>query len=473
MYSLAFLALTSFVASFLLTPLVRNLARRLGWVDQPDRGRRIHAQPVPRLGGLPIFASYVLAIGFLLLSPLAAADIVRTGLPLAARILPAAGLVFAVGLVDDLRGVKPWQKLTAQLMAGGIAFWAGVQISSVAGFSLPFWLSLPVTLIWLAGCSNAFNLIDGVDGLAAGAGLFATLTILLGALLHGNMPLALATVPVAGALLGFLRYNFNPASIFLGDSGSLTLGFLLGCYAVLWGQKSATMLGMTAPLMALAVPLLDTLVAVGRRFLRGQPIYVADRAHIHHRLLDRGLTPRRVVLLLYAACGLAAALSLLASVSRNEIKGLIIVLFCAGAWLGIQHLGYIEFSLAGRMFLDGAFRQHLRQQLALQTFRHGLAAAVTLEQRWGLMREAFREFGFSEVECRLGGRVWAELLEKNNSGPEWQLEVPLENGDYIRLRRPVRCGVQPSVLESLVEVLHTTFAPKAPAVRRAVSGTWW
>ena len=154
------------------------------------------------------------------------------------------------------------------------------------------WLSLPLTLLWLVGCANAFNLIDGIDGLATGAGLFATVTILIGALLSNNVPLALATVPLAGALLGFLRYNFNPASIFLGDSGSLTIGFLLGCYGVLWSQKGATMLGMTAPLMALAVPLLDTGLAVARRFLRHQPIMSGDAAHIHHRLLARGLTPK-------------------------------------------------------------------------------------------------------------------------------------------------------------------------------------
>ena len=187
--------------------------------------------------------------------------------------------------------------------------------------TLPGWLGLAVTALWLVGCSNAFNLIDGVDGLAVGAGLFATVTILLGALLNGNVRLALATMPLAGALAGFLRYNFNPASVFLGDSGSLTVGFLLGCYGVLWSQKSATMLGMTAPLMALAVPLIDTGVAVARRFLRGQPIFSADARHIHHRLLARGLTPRKVALLLYGACGVAAGLSLVGSVAETLTRG--------------------------------------------------------------------------------------------------------------------------------------------------------
>ena len=157
-----------------------------------------------------------------------------------------------------------------------------------------WWWTLPLTLLWLVACMNAFNLIDGVDGLASGLGLFATVTTFVAALLQKNVPLALATIPLAGALLGFLRYNFNPASIFLGDSGSLLIGFLLGCFGVIWSQKSATFLGMTAPLMTLAIPLLDVCLSVVRRYMRHEPLFKADRGHIHHRLLDRGFTPRRV-----------------------------------------------------------------------------------------------------------------------------------------------------------------------------------
>jgi len=449
MYSLAFLAATSFLLALLLTPLVRNWAVRRGWVDEPGDERRVHSRPIPRLGGVAIYASFLGALGLLLLLPTSGAGVVRTGLPLAWKLAPAAALVFLTGLVDDLRGLKPWHKFAAQLVAGYAAFWVGVQINSALGWELPEWLSLPVTLLWLAACSNAFNLIDGVDGLAAGAGLFATATILLGALLHGNMPLAFATVPLGGALLGFLRYNFNPASIFLGDSGSLTLGFLLGCYGVLWGQKSATMVGMTAPLMALAVPLLDTAVAIARRFLRGQKIFQADRGHIHHRLLERGLTPRRVALLLYGACGLAAGMSLLASVSHNEFKGLVILLFCGAAWIGLQHLGYAEFGLAGRMFLDGTLRRHLASRLALDRFEQALGRAGTVEERWRLLTEACQELGFSKVEWR--GRVWREPAA--NDGTEWRIEVPLGDGDTVRLARPFD-GVEAPVVGTFAAVLH-------------------
>src|SRR5262249_46286320 len=155
--------------------------------------------------------------------------------------------------------------------------------------------------------------------------------------------LAAATIPLVGALLGFLRYNFNPATVFLGNSGSLLIGFLLGSYGILWSQKSATILGMTAPLMALAIPLLDTLLSLVRRFLRRQPLFVGDRGQIHHRLLDRGLTPRRVALIFYALCGIAAVFSL--TVATNQFEGLVLVVFCGAAWIGIQHLGYVEFGV--------------------------------------------------------------------------------------------------------------------------------
>ena len=158
-------------------------------------------------------------------------------------------------------------------MAACIAYAVGVQVSGIAGYLAPGWLSLPLTVLWLVACTNAFNLIDGVDGLASGVGLLAAFTTLAAALLQNNAALALATAPLVGALLAFLRYNFNPASIFLGDSGSLTIGFVLGCFGAIWSQKSATLLGMTAPLMALSIPLLDTALAVVRRFLRHQPIF--------------------------------------------------------------------------------------------------------------------------------------------------------------------------------------------------------
>jgi UDP-GlcNAc:undecaprenyl-phosphate/decaprenyl-phosphate GlcNAc-1-phosphate transferase len=310
MYSLLFLAFASFILSLLLTPLVRNVFRRLGIVDEPDKARKFHQRAIPRVGGVAIALSCALAFGVLLLTNLKGGAIVSDALPLAWGLLPAAGLVFAVGLLDDLIGLKPVHKLLGQVAASLVAFYAGIHINAVGGQNFGHWWSLPVTVLWLVACMNAMNLIDGVDGVAAGVGLFATATSLVAALMQHNVELALATLPLAGCLLGFLRYNFNPASIFLGDCGSLFIGFLLGCYGVLWSQKSATMLGMVAPLMAFSIPLLDTSLAIARRLLRKESIFHGDRGHIHNRLLDRGLSPRKVAFLLYGTCAIAALFSL-------------------------------------------------------------------------------------------------------------------------------------------------------------------
>ena len=166
--------------------------------------------------------------------------------------------------------------------------------------------AIPLTILWLIACTNAINLIDGLDGLASGVALFATLAALSAAAVQGNIGLMLAAVPLAGCLVGFLRYNFNPASVFLGDSGSLTIGFLLGCFAVIWCQKSATLIGMAAPLIALSLRLWMSAYPFSPRFISDQVHFTADRGHIHHRLLAQGLQPRRAALLLYGVCGVAA-----------------------------------------------------------------------------------------------------------------------------------------------------------------------
>jgi len=435
MYSTAFTAAVALMLSFLLTPLVRDAFLRRGLVDRPDGLRKLHGRPVPRVGGIPIAASYVLAYLVLLASPLKGGEFLEQALPLVWAILPAAALVFAVGLTDDVWGLRPAAKLAGQIFAALLACWAGVKVSTVAGYAVPDWLALPLTVLWLVACANAFNLIDGVDGLAAGVGLVATLTAFLAALLHQNLPLALATFPLAGALVAFLRYNFNPASIFLGDSGSLLVGFLLGCYGVIWSQKSTTILGMTAPLVALAVPLADTAIAVARRFLRGRPVFDADRGHVHHRLLDLGLGPRRVVLVLYAACGVGAAFSLLLSSLYGKYTGLVLVLFLAVAWAGIDRLNYDEFGAAKRMLFGGELRQMLNAQIALAKLERELARAWSIESCWAAIEEVCRSFGFAHAELHYGGRVFGRSADRPAARDSWHVYVPLSDRDYVLLSR--------------------------------------
>jgi UDP-GlcNAc:undecaprenyl-phosphate GlcNAc-1-phosphate transferase len=487
MYSLAFLAVCSFIIALILTPLFRNWAIRLGFVDAPGDPRKIHERPVPRTGGVAIFVTYLAALGLLFALPLHAGRVLSSELILVVKLLPAALIVFATGLADDLIHLKPWQKLAGQCVAALVAYFCGVQIVNLGALPIGHWFGFPITILWLIGCANAFNLIDGMDGLASGVGLFATITALIAGLLHGNLSLAIAVAPLAGALLGFLRYNFNPASIFLGDCGSLFIGFMLGCFGVLWSQKSATVLGMTAPLIALSLPLLDTFLAIARRFLRRQPIFGADRRHIHHRLLDKGITTRRTVLVLYAFCGLAAALSLLQSVFDHSFGGAFIVLFCAAAWLGIQQLGYVEFNVAGKMLLDGTVRTTINAELCLQSFEARLAAAADTYALWTVLRNAAPEFGFSYLQMKFQGQMFSGYASPQPSGcncrvsaktypeqgtlcPEcWAVRIPLSRLDYVDFVR--RSGVSglSSVVAPFVELVRRILQRKLAELELAAA----
>lgn len=440
----------AFLTTLLLTPAVRNAFQKLELVDRPDGARKVHDAPVPRIGGIPIAFSYVAAYVFLLAAPWQAGPMIESQIPFIAKLVLAASLIFTAGLMDDVIGLRPRQKLAGQLAGSLVAWWAGVRISSLAGYGLPDWLSLPFTVVWLIGCTNAFNLIDGLDGLASGMGLFATLTTFIAALLHGNGTLALATLPLAGCLLGFLRYNFNPASVFLGDSGSLLIGFLLGCYGVIWSQKSATLIAMTAPLMALAIPILDVCLSVARRWLRGQPIFTADRGHIHHRLLDRGFTHRRVVLVLYGVCGIYAALSLLQSVAPGRFGGLIVLLFCLVTWIGIQHLGYLEFGAATRIVRGGHVRRLLHGEIAQQGFELRVRRAATAEQCWEALRDTSIQMGFGPPEAVLLGRRYGGPAAPHGA---WQIRIPLAEEDYVNLWRDERTPARTAMILPWIECL--------------------
>jgi len=459
MNSLIWLALVSFGLSLILTPIMRDVFRSYGVVDEPDQGRKIHKYPIPRVGGIAVAISY--AASFFIVH--FKTGILDEHLVLVWKVLPAACTIFAVGVIDDLWGLRPWQKLAGQLIAAGIACWSGVLALDVVGLHGRAWWTIPVTILWLLACCNAFNLVDGMDGLAAGVGMFATVTIFVAALMEKNMALAMATLPLAGCLLGFLCYNFNPATIFLGDSGSLLIGFLLGCYGIIWTQKSATLLGMTAPLMALSLPLLDVGLAITRRLLRKQPIFAADRGHIHHRLLDRGMSPKKAVVLLYGICSVVAVFSLFESVVHNNaLSSVIVLLFCAVAWVGIQYLGYAEFSLAGKMIFGGGFQRNLRAQLDLSAMQKVIAGARTVADCARVVQQTSGQFGLIATHMRLAGEDFAGPA--GPAGAPWEARVALADGDWIDFVRVPDSG---SGAALFLDALSSSLVARVPSLAKA------
>jgi len=323
----------------------------------------------------------------------------------------------------------------------------------LSGLPAAPWLGFLITVIWLVGCTNAFNLIDGMDGLAAGVGFVASVTMLVAALTQNNLPLAMATMPLAGCLLGFLRYNFNGASVFLGDSGSLLIGFMLGCFGALWSEKSVTLVALTVPLLAVSIPLIDVALSILRRFLRNKPIFQADRGHIHHRLLDLGLSPKKAVLTIYGVCTLVATLSLIASALHNQFSGLIVLVFGGAIWLGIRQLDYAEFASASRMFLGGKFRRIIDIETRLGDFEASLSKAATQEECWAQIRKGSLDFGFNEVRMSLDGNVFEEISPRRSKS-SWQLRITLAHGQYVNFSREFDSNLNPLVLSAFVEAVR-------------------
>ncbi len=404
MTALIIVGVCALLLSWFLTPLFRDFFGFLEMVDQPDARRKLHVRPIPRVGGIAVAISYVIALLGMLIGTTFWRDVVVESGPslfLIARLLPAVVLVFVTGLLDDFIGLTPWQKILGQAIAASMAYLAGVGFRSTGNPWIDLFLPA-LSVLWLVFCANAINLIDGLDGLASGVALLAALSILFAALIHHHPVLAMAAVPLIGGLLGFLCYNFNPATVFLGDCGSLTIGFLLGCFGLMWNREAAAGLGMFAPLMAMAVPAAEVGISIARRFLRQESIFQADRNHFHHRLLSLGLTQRKAALVMYAASALCAVLAVLQTIVRPQLSTVIIVLFLTTAYLGIRRLRYSEFGAMSRLLLGGEFRPVLRMKICLEDFRVALTAAAGRQECWQALREVSAAAGLASVSLRLG-----------------------------------------------------------------------
>ncbi|MEY4094368.1 MAG: hypothetical protein RLZZ53_1567 [Acidobacteriota bacterium] len=319
------LGLASFILTLLLTPLIGRGSTWLGLVDAPG-GRKVHVRSVPRLGGLAVCLSALAALG--LVSLVRPGSIEAPNWVAMRPFLVAGGVIFVVGLIDDIRGLGATVKLVVEFGAAALMMASGLLIEHVTLLGHTWalgWLAWPVTFTWLVGLTNAFNLIDGVDGLASGVAVLAGTAC--GAILvaRGHTAEAMLLAVLVGGACGFLFYNFTPASIFLGDSGSLVIGFLLAATAITGWQKGATALAAGVPLMIFALPIADSGLALLRRALARpsdgrsmrsilQQIARPDRQHIHHRLLAMGWSVKRTVLVLY---GLTFVLSLLAMATAD------------------------------------------------------------------------------------------------------------------------------------------------------------
>ncbi|MEG1929625.1 MAG: MraY family glycosyltransferase [Anaerovorax sp.] len=313
--------LTAFLLALVFTPIAIKIAPHIGAIDIPKDNRRMHTKPMPRFGGMAIYIGTVSAM--LLFMPI---DTKLLG------VIAGGTLIFIVGIIDDLKGMPAKVKLLCQIVCALILFQFSVRISGIAhpfteGYiAFPWIISLIITVVWIVGITNTVNLIDGLDGLAGGVAFIASLCIAYTAYISGYAEISIAMLAIAGSSLGFLPYNFNPAKIFMGDGGSLFLGFMLASLSVMTPVKGATMLAMVVPVLVLALPIFDTAFAILRRLVNKRPIMEADKGHLHHRIMAVGLGQRRTVLTLYGISGVMGVAAILMSRDLFIESGLLVLI---------------------------------------------------------------------------------------------------------------------------------------------------
>ncbi|MFN2578339.1 MAG: glycosyltransferase family 4 protein [Pyrinomonadaceae bacterium] len=468
--------------SGILTPLLRRFCERHALVDASLDHRRIHRKAVPRLGGVAIFISIVLALSSLALVHNLLTQTLRAEIKPILAVIICGLLVLMIGAYDDLRGANATGKF---LSLGGVTmlFYAlggrieGLSVPVIGQVSLHPIVGLAVTLVWVVGITNAFNLIDGVDGLATGSALFSSLVLLTTSLIQGNARVAVIALALSGALAGFLRYNFNPASIFLGDSGSLLVGFILAALSVQGLQKASTAVAVAIPILAFGLPVVDTSVTIARRLLSGKPVFKGDREHIHHMLLARGWSQRRVALVLYAVSAAFGLSAMLFVNTGSGVPALILLVVGVAIVLALGNLRYHEVdelrASVKRNLSDR--RARARNNLRIRRACQGLSGAIKLSELFDGVAEVLESGDFVQAEADLScnrhaminaraieiasqdrdshnlkmidGRVqwnWQRESQTHVKGEDdnlWSIRLPISNGQrslgHISLFRPL------------------------------------
>ena len=323
----------AFIISFASTPVVKSFAQKVGAIDVPTEARRVHDHPIPRLGGLAIFLGFLLSVILF-----AEIDHKIRG------ILIGSVIIVATGAIDDVVSLRAIVKLIIQIIVAIIAVMHGVVIEVVMNpnvfaeaehITLGL-LSIPATILWIVAVTNAVNLIDGLDGLAVGVSTIASVTMLVVAVVVAEPNVAIILACLAGACVGFMPYNLNPAKIFMGDTGALLLGYVLSTMSVVGMFKFYAIVSFFGPVLALAVPIMDTSFAFTRRILKGQSPFKPDRGHFHHRLLDMGMSQKQAVSVLYTV-SIILGVTAVVLATTGELKILILAAaFCLAAFYGLR-----------------------------------------------------------------------------------------------------------------------------------------
>jgi len=469
-----------------LTPFVRAIAKRREFIEEPDGYRKVHNTAPALGGGIAVLVAF-LAVSAVVLSIALANQAVLPGeLRFFIGLLIACVAIAAVGLIDDSIGMRGRYKLLGQIAACLvlIVFGARIHAISVFGMHLHFGVFIiPFTLVWLLGSINAINLIDGVDGLASSVGFLLCLTVAVLAALTGNTVHGLIAFVMAGALLAFLRFNWAPASIYLGDTGSMLIGLVVGAIAIAGNVKGSMAVVFAVPVCMLAIPILDTGAALVRRKLTGRSLFTADRGHFHHLLLQRGWSQPKTVLFISAVCLVTCLGAVLSTVVRKDIVAVLTMVFVFAVLIGARLFGHVEFGLIIHRLLSlcrsllGRYRKEEPSGSVGSTYRlHGSGKWVEV---WSGLIEWIEEYDVSRMELVISiptphesfHAIWTK---PNGNGAttdqQWNIKVPLFANGHSVGSLSVAGHSRESVMSSIGEVTDS-LSPIEGHIRQVAWGS--
>ena len=409
--------LIALILSNFLTPMAQKFGIKFGAMDNPNE-RNVHANPIPRSGGMAIFISFFITVIIICMVGTSVSDLVVVDKDM--LFIAAGALVtFGIGFFDDFHRLGPKIKFLFQIIGASLAFMGGARIGGVYwGIHLLDYsvISYAVTVFWFLLLINAINLIDGLDGLAGGIVLFASLVTVLLSILSHDYLVGLYFAIIAGSVLGFLRYNFNPASIFLGDGGSYFLGYAMAVLSIMGSIKSQTGAALAIPLLALGIPLFDTILSPLRRFVRGRKMFRPDKGHIHHRFVNLGMTTKKAVLIIYCITLLLCIVAVVITNLRNEQAGLFLVVLGAGAILLTRKLGYFEYLASDKFYgwfkdiTDQAGLRHERRSFL--NYQIEISQSPDIKTLWNGILQASEFLNLDFIELKLCDHKCNKLNQK-------------------------------------------------------------
>ena len=434
------------VLTCILTPSIRYFALQKGFVDCPQRARKVHEQATPRLGGAAILLSFIVVVSIASITVSQLNKIFIGDNAVIGTILFGSIGIFVIGFFDDLSRLSPRTKLLGEFLIAGLVVWGAnlnftsVQFLGLGSISFPEWLGFALSCLWIVGMANAINLIDGLDGLASGITLAGLIAVSVVGYLAGITSVTWLSTLLIGCLLGFLVYNSRPASIFLGDCGSLTLGYLAGCLTLLASFRGSGLIDGIFPILAFAIPILDCIFAIFRRTMRGRSPFSPDMEHFHHRLMSKGLSHGKAVLAMWAASFSCSLVAIAAAFGKGDQLFAVFVFFGLGGFILLRYLGYFRFEFFGQglssIIEDRKSTKSVEQ--AIKEAESIVGNSETLGQIKACLEKAAKGMQFQEAKISFfstNGRLGIKIDDQHDSpqiGKIISWYDPKQNGYFSR-----------------------------------------